>query len=204
LPSRVRLAASWRLRVAVRAPLRKPPVAAGERRRRGLCRALGCTRSARSRRRARSSTVSSTASASRCAASTRWCLSTRPQRLATQRNRVAHARPGLLRARFVATALRERLSRRQRAVCRLAQLLVQRADVCHSLAVWYRVSPGETALPFHRKRPAYEAANKERLKHCGGELDPKSRTLRLPLGRGRAAEWRWRRALTLCSCDRAS
>jgi hypothetical protein len=23
-----------------------------------------------------------------------------------------------------------------------------------SLAVWYRVSPGETALSFHRKRPA--------------------------------------------------
>ena len=46
-----------------------------------------------------------------------------------------------------------------------------------SLAVWYRVSPGETALPFHRKRPAYEAPTKKMLKYCGDELDPKSRTL---------------------------
>jgi hypothetical protein len=46
-----------------------------------------------------------------------------------------------------------------------------------SLAVWYRVSPGETALPFHRKRPAYEAPTKRMLKYCGDELDPKSRTL---------------------------
>jgi hypothetical protein len=41
------------------------------------------------------------------------------QRLSAQRDRVAHTRPGLLRARLVAAALRERLSRRQRAVCRL-------------------------------------------------------------------------------------
>ena len=48
-----------------------------------------------------------------------------------------------------------------------------------SLAVWYRVSPGETALPFHRKRPAYEAPTKKMPKYCGYELDPKkSRTLR--------------------------
>ena len=46
-----------------------------------------------------------------------------------------------------------------------------------SLVVWYRVSPGETALPFHRKRPAYEAPTKKMLKYCGDELDPKSRTL---------------------------
>jgi hypothetical protein len=46
-----------------------------------------------------------------------------------------------------------------------------------SLAVWYRVSPGETALPFHRKRLAYEASTKKMLKYCGDELDPKSRTL---------------------------
>jgi hypothetical protein len=41
------------------------------------------------------------------------------------------------------------------------------------------VSPGETALPFHRKRPAYEAATKKKkmLKYCANELDPKSRTL---------------------------
>jgi hypothetical protein len=44
-------------------------------------------------------------------------------------------------------------------------------------AVWYRVSAGETALPFHRKRPAYEAPTKKMLKYCGDELDPKSRTL---------------------------
>jgi hypothetical protein len=46
-----------------------------------------------------------------------------------------------------------------------------------SLAVFYRVSPGETVLPFHRKRPAYEAPTKKMLKYCGDELDPKSRTL---------------------------
>jgi hypothetical protein len=39
------------------------------------------------------------------------------------------------------------------------------------------VSPGETALPFHRKRPAYEVPTKKMLKYCGDELDPKSRTL---------------------------
>jgi hypothetical protein len=40
------------------------------------------------------------------------------------------------------------------------------------------VSPGETALPFHRKRPMYEAPTKKMLKYCGDELDPKkSRTL---------------------------
>jgi hypothetical protein len=40
------------------------------------------------------------------------------------------------------------------------------------------VSPGETALPFHRKRPAYESPTKKMLKYCGDELDPKkSRTL---------------------------
>ncbi len=78
---------------------------------------------------------------------------------------------GLLRARLVAAALRERLSRRQRAVGGSAPTFVD------SLAVWYRVSPGETALPFHRKRPAYEAPTKKKLKYCGDELDPKSRTL---------------------------
>jgi hypothetical protein len=45
------------------------------------------------------------------------------------------------------------------------------------LAVCYRVSPGEKALPFHRKRPAHEAPTKKMLKYCGDELDPKSRTL---------------------------
>jgi hypothetical protein len=74
--------------------------------------------------------------------------------------------------------LRERFSRRQRAVCRLAQLLVAaRRRFADSFAVWYRVSPGETALPFHRKRPAYEAPTKKTLKYCGDELDLKSRTL---------------------------
>ena len=68
-------------------------------------------------------------------------------------------------------ALRDRLSRRQRAVGGSAPTFVD------SLAVWYRVSPGETALPFHRKRPAYEAPTKKKLKYCGDELDPKSRTL---------------------------
>jgi hypothetical protein len=61
----------------------------------------------------------------------------------------------------------------------------RRARVCDgsaptfadSLAVCYRVSAGETALPFNRKRPAYEASTKKMLKYCGDELDPKSRTL---------------------------
>jgi hypothetical protein len=35
-----------------------------------------------------------------------------------------------------------------------------------------------TALPFHRKWPAYEATTKKMLKHCGDELDlKKSRTM---------------------------
>ncbi len=35
-----------------------------------------------------------------------------------------------------------------------------------SLAVCYRVSPGETALPFHRKRPAYEAPTKNEKRYA--------------------------------------
>ena len=66
-----------------------------------------------------------------------------------------------------------------------------------SLVVWYRVSPGETALPFHHKRPAYEASTKKMLKYCGDELDPKSSTTTRSRSRGR-----WRS--TLCSCGRAS
>jgi hypothetical protein len=65
-----------------------------------------------------------------------------------------------------------------------------------SLAVFYRVSPGETVLPFHRKRPAYEAPTKKMLKYCGDELDPKSRTL-LEDHRSRSrGRWSWRRAPT--------
>jgi hypothetical protein len=60
-----------------------------------------------------------------------------------------------------------------------------------SLAVWYRVSPGKKALPFHRKRPAYEAPTKIMLKYCGDELDPKSRTLLDYHPVEVAAEWRW-------------
>jgi hypothetical protein len=62
------------------------------------------------------------------------------------------------------------------------------------------VSPGETALPFHRKRLAYEASTKRMLKYCGDELDPKkSRTLLdYHRSRGRCG------APTLCSCDRAN
>ncbi len=55
---------------------------------------------------------------------------------------------------------------------------MQRADVYRlACGLVYRVSPGETALPFHRKRPAYEAPTKKMLKYCGDELDPKSRTM---------------------------
>ena len=46
-----------------------------------------------------------------------------------------------------------------------------------SLALWYRVSLGDTALPFHRKRPVYEAPTKKMHKYCGDELDPKSRSM---------------------------
>ncbi len=73
-----------------------------------------------------------------------------------------------------------------------------------SLAVWYRVSPGETALPFHRKRPAYEAPTKKMLKYCANELDPKSRTLLdynlVEVARQNGAGGAHR---LLCSCDRA-
>ena len=106
--------------------LRTVPAAAGEQRRRGLClvallashvplvhdAALALRLSRRPLRQA-------AAPLQRAGAARRT-----PQRLSAQRDRVAHARPGLLRARLVATALRERLSRQQRAVCRLAQLLV--------------------------------------------------------------------------------
>ncbi len=75
-----------------------------------------------------------------------------------------------------------------------------------SLAVCYRVSPGETALPFHRKRPAYEAPTKKMLKSCGDELDPKkSRTLLdihpVEVARQNGAGGARR---LLCSCGRAS
>jgi hypothetical protein len=84
-------------------------------------------------------------------------------------------------------------------------LLVAAPTFADSLAVWYRVSPGETALPFHRKWLAYEASTEKMLKFCGDELDPKSRTLLdyHPVVRSRG-RWRWRRAPTVCSCDRAS
>jgi hypothetical protein len=74
-----------------------------------------------------------------------------------------------------------------------------------SFAACYRVSPGETALPFHRKRPAYEAPTKKMLKYCGDELDPKSRTLLdyHPVEVARQMALAGARRL-LCSCDRAS
>jgi hypothetical protein len=53
----------------------------------------------------------------------------------SQRNAIVSRTRGLLRARLVAAAaLRERLSRRQRAVCRLAQLLVAAPTFADSLA----------------------------------------------------------------------
>ena len=75
-----------------------------------------------------------------------------------------------------------------------------------SLAVWYRVSPGETALTFHRKRPAYEAQTKRMLKYGGDELDlKKSRTLLnyhpVEVARQNGAGGARR---LLCSCGRAS
>jgi hypothetical protein len=74
-----------------------------------------------------------------------------------------------------------------------------------SLAVWYRVSPGESALPFNRKRPAYEESTKKMLKYCGDELDPKSRTLLdyhpVEVARQMALA---ASADFVCSCDRAS
>ena len=84
-----------------------------------------------------------------------------------------------------------------------SQLLVAARRRLPTAAVWYRVSPGDTALPFHRKRPAYEAPTKKTLKYCGDELDPKSRAL-LDYHRSR---WRgrwWAARRLLCSCERAS
>jgi hypothetical protein len=177
LPSRVRLAASWRLRVAVRARSSNS----------------ACCRWRAASTRPLSRSWLHTFRSFTTPRSLFNCLVDRfgkplcrfnepaplgaPQWLAAQRDRVAHARPGLLRARLVSAALRERLSRRQRAVFRFAQLLVQRARRLPTRSRSDCVSPGETALPFHRKRPAYEASTKKMLKYCGDELDPKSRTL---------------------------
>jgi hypothetical protein len=103
-----------------------------------------------------SSTVSSTASASRCAASTcsaahsatRSCRARVPRCATCSTRRCRHYASDFL------------------AVCRLARGLVPRV-----------AGRGKTALPFHRKRPAYESPTKKMLKYCGDELDPKSRTL---------------------------
>ncbi len=46
-----------------------------------------------------------------------------------------------------------------------------------AVAARRRLPTRSTALPFHRKRPAYEAPTKKMLKYCGDEVDPKSRTL---------------------------
>jgi hypothetical protein len=158
--------------------------AVGERRRRGLCCALGCTRSARSRRRSRSSTVSSTASANRCAASTRWRRSTRlsgSQRnaiVSRTRTQVCYVLDSWLRHYASDFFTDSDLFADSRSCWSSAPTF---AD---SLAVWYR---GETALSFHRKRSAYEAPTKRMLKYCGVELDPKNRTL----FDYHPAEWRW-------------
>jgi len=61
------------------------------------------------------------------------------------------------------------------------------------------------SLPFHCKRPAYEAPTKKMLKYCGDELDPKSRTMLdyhpVEVARQNGAGGARR---LLCSCDRAS
>jgi hypothetical protein len=65
-----------------------------------------------------------------------------------------------------------------------AQLLMPRAVAAgggatafaDSQAVWYRVS-SETAQPFYRKRPPYEAPSKKMLKYAVDDADPKSRSL---------------------------
>jgi hypothetical protein len=86
-------------------------------------------------------------------------------------------------------------------VSRICQLVGARDDE-HAFAVAARRrlptrSRSGTVCRRARRRCRFTAApTKIMLKYCGGELDPKSRTLRLPLGRGRAAEWRWRRAPT--------
>jgi hypothetical protein len=153
----------------------------GERRRRGICRSwLHTVRSFSTPRSLFDCLVDSrcAASANRGAASTRWRRSTRvlsgSQRnaiVSRTRAQVCYVLDSWLRhnaSDFLADS--ELFADWRSCWCSAPTF----AD---SLAVWYRVSPGETALPFHRKRPAYEAANKEMLKHCGGELDPKSRTL---------------------------
>jgi hypothetical protein len=80
-------------------------------------------------------------------------------------------------------ALRHRRRHIVSWICQLVGARRRRARVrgssaptfADSLAVWFCVSPGETALLFHR--PAYEAPTKKMLKYCDDELDPKSRTL---------------------------
>jgi hypothetical protein len=76
-----------------------------------------------------------------------------------------------------------------------------------SLAVWYRVSPGESALPFHRKRPAAgvrgsEQENAQVLRRRARSEEPHA--ARLPPGRGRAADGAGGARRLLCSCERAS
>jgi hypothetical protein len=119
-----------------------------------------------------------------------------PQRLAAQRDRFAHAHPGLLRARLVAAALRERLSRRQRAVCRLAQLFVaarrrlptrsRSGTACRRARLRCRF----TASGWHtmrRPRSSSTAATSSIRRAARCSTTTRSRS------RGR---WRWRRAPT--------
>jgi hypothetical protein len=74
-----------------------------------------------------------------------------------------------------------------------------------SLAVWYRVSPGETVLPVSPQAAGVEASTKKMLKYCGDELDPKSRTMLdyHPVEFARQNGAGGARRL-LCSCGRAS
>ncbi len=65
-----------------------------------------------------------------------------------------------------------------------------------SLAVWYRVSPGETALSFYRKRLAYHE-NAQVLRRRARSEEPHA--ARLPTGRGRAADGAGGARRLLCS-----
>jgi hypothetical protein len=98
----------------------------------------------------------------------------------SQRNAIVSciARPGLLRSRLLCCGTtRATFSPNSELFADWRSCWCSAPTFADSLAVCYRVSPGETALPFHRKRPAYEAPTKRMLKYCGVELDPKSRTL---------------------------
>ena len=95
--------------------------------------------------------------------------------------------------------------RRRHCVEDLASSWARDDEHAFAVAARRRLPTRSTALPFHRKWPAYEAPTKKMLKYCGDELDPKSRTLLdyhpVEVARQNGAGGARR---LLCSCERAS